>query len=286
MIIFVALLKYFVLNYKLERYQWLGVLMNALAIVMVSGSAFFDPASAQDFTSVATGIGILLIGCLVMSFQFVLEETVMANGQDGAPPLVVVGMEGFWGTLIMIFLVFPVAHALPGHDQGSLENVWDSLTMIANSGELQGMCVFYVLAITGFNVSAIFVTFLMDSVWRSILANFRPVAVWGADLLLFYGLTAHTFGEAWTDWSWLQLAGMLLLFLGTAVYNASVRLPGYAYDEATIAAQVAITPSADIALDSPYLTRRLSLKRGETTSPGAYGTFKGNDGQGRKSFKV
>ena len=62
--------------------------------------------------------------------------------------------------------------------------------------------------------------------WRSIFMNFRPVAVWATDLALFYGVTAGRFGEAWTAWSWLQLAGMAVLLLGTAVYNGSLGVPG------------------------------------------------------------
>ena len=282
-IIFVAILKYFVLRYDLKPYQWIGVFVNALAIVLVSGSAFFDPAT-KDISQVAIGIAILLLGCMIMSMQFVLEETVMSNADNGAPPLVVVGMEGLWGTLIMLFIVFPLAHALPGNDYGSLENVWDSLTMISNSSALQAMTVFYVLSITGFNVSAIFVTFLMDSVWRSILANFRPVAVWGADLGLYYFVTAHSFGEAWTNWSWLQLGGMFLLFFGTATYNATIRLRGFHYDESEIAMQVSMTPTSDMVMDSPYLTKRLSMKR--EAKKEQYGTFQGEDGKSRKSFKV
>jgi hypothetical protein len=42
-----------------------------------------------------------------------------------------------------------------------------------------------------------------------------------------------SFGEAWTQWSWLQLAGMAVLFFGTAVYNApnagSILLEGQWY---------------------------------------------------------
>ncbi|RLO11165.1 hypothetical protein DYB28_011150, partial [Aphanomyces astaci] len=66
--------------------------------------------------------------------------------------------------------------------------------------------------------------FFLDSVWRSILVNFRPVAIWVTSLLFYYVFTNGTYGETWTNWSWLQLGGMLLLFFGTAVYNGNVKL--------------------------------------------------------------
>lgn len=292
-ILFVALQKYFILKYELKSYMWAGVLCNALAIVLVSASAFADPGASNDASQVAFGIAILLIGCLIMSIQFVLEETVMAGDKatgsgQGIPPLVVVGTEGVWGTIIMICVVFPMAHALPGSDAGSLENVWDSIVMVQHNVELQAMVLVYIFTITAFNASAIFVTFLMDSVWRSILANFRPVAIWATDLALFYFVTNGAFGERWTPWSWVQLAGMMMLFFGTAVYNASIRLPGFEYNEKEVKLQVAITPSGQSVFNSPYITKRTSMlpmdKNGPEASP--YGTFQRKISQPRKSFKV
>ena len=286
-IVFVAILKSCFLKTDIKKYMWIGVALNAFAIIMVSASAFADPDADASSNDVAFGIGILLVATLVMSCQFVLEEIFMNHDHSDVsiPPLIVVGMEGLWGTFIMISIVFPLALLLPGSDNGSLEDVYDSLHMIHSSTALQGMIVFYIVSITAFNVSAIYVTFLMDSVWRSILANFRPVAVWGTDLILYYVFTRHTFGEAWTVWSWLQLAGMGLLFVGTAVYNASIRLPFCIYIEEEVKKQVAVTPSGAQVFNSPFITRRLTPMQKEKEA-NSYGTFKGTDGQGRKSFGV
>ena len=50
------------------------------------------------------------------------------------------------------------------------------------------------------------------------------------------------FGEAWTVWSWLELAGMIVLLLGTAVYNGSLKLPCIGGDD---------DPSPSSALSRP-----------------------------------
>lgn len=42
---------------------------------------------------------------------------------------------------------------------------------------LHSTAMLYVVVITTYNVSAIFITQLLESVWRSILENFRPIAV-------------------------------------------------------------------------------------------------------------
>lgn len=52
-------------------------------------------------------------------------------------------------------------------------------------------------------------------------------------MFIYYVITM-SFGEPWTQWSWLQLFGMMILLYGTAVYNApnagSVELHGKWYD--------------------------------------------------------
>jgi len=223
-IVFVAGLKIIFLGFRPTPYMKCGIMLNSTAILLVSASCF---AEEHESSTALIGVSFLILGCLVTSTQYVLEETVMTKRDT--PPMLVIGFEGAWGTIIMLTVIFPLAYLLPGSDNGSVEDFHDSLIMISNSSALQYMCVFYILCITCFNIASIFVTYLLDSVWRSILANFRPVSVWSMDLALYYIFTTGTLGEPWSGWSWLQLAGMLLLFFGTAVYNGNVRFSCYDY---------------------------------------------------------
>jgi hypothetical protein len=118
------------------------------------------------------------------------------------------------------------------------------------------------------NIGVIFITYLLDSVWRSIFDNFRPVSVWALDLLLFYVFTKHTLGEPWTTWSWLQLAGMFLLFYGTAVYNGNVRMRCFDYtrleetqDITAEETRFAFENSPAYGTRSPYLCRSPPMNR-------------------------
>ena len=65
---------------------------------------------------------------------------------------------------------------MPGNDNGCYEDFDDALVMIRNSDKLMLFTVLYVLCITGYNVCAIFITFLLESVWRSILEVSRHEA--------------------------------------------------------------------------------------------------------------
>ena len=235
-IIVTALLKATVLKHRLSSYMWLGIAINTVAMVLVSLTSFLPGASADASAEddgidrdPRVGILFILLSCLVQGSQYVFEERVMTV--DNAPPLVVVGMEGLWGSLLMPIVVFPWAYILPGSDVGGcLENIYDSWVMTCNSGAIQLILAVFTLTVFLYNIFCIYVTFLLSSIWHAILDNFRPVSVWMTDLLLFYVFTSGTFGERWTYGSWIELLGMLLLFLGTAIYNGTVKVPSFDYD--------------------------------------------------------
>ncbi len=237
-IIFVALMKQFFFGYNLATYKWIGIFYNVLSIVLVGVTAMLSADSdssaaavSDDTNNPVLGVVLILCGAFVQSLQYVYEERMMTTTKDlpAAPPLLVVGMEGLWGALICLFVLYPVAFTIKGNDHGSLENLWNSLTILYNTPAIQVMFVLYFTSILFLNVGALLVTFILDSVWRAIFDNFRPISVWIFDLAIFYGVTT-AFGEPWTKWCWIQLFGLCILFYGTAIYNApnagSIRLMG------------------------------------------------------------
>jgi hypothetical protein len=143
--------------------------------------------------------------------------------------LVLVGVEGFWGTLFCVCVLYPIAYFIKGDDHGSLENPFNTLAILKNSPHIQGMFCLYLVSVLLYNILSVTVTFMLDSIWHAILDNFRPVAVWGIDLAIFYVITS-AFGEPWTKYCWIQLISLIILLYGTAVYNApnpgSIRLTG------------------------------------------------------------
>jgi hypothetical protein len=227
-IVFVALLKQFVLGDKLYNFQWVGVLWNVVSIVLVGATAALSPPDDSTEDGVDTnsnaglailGVVLILLGALVQSMQYAFEERVMTMDAS-APPLFLIGMEGLWGSIICLFILYPASYAIPGTDHGSLENPFNTYTMMSNSSAICGIFVLYFLSIFVYNMLAILITYMLNSVWHAILDNFRPVTVWSTDLVLFYCITAGAFGETWSKFSWLQVLGMFVLLYGTAIYNA------------------------------------------------------------------
>ena len=117
--------------------MWLGVTVITFAMLLVASTSFFNKADESESGSKDPRIGVVLVllGCLAQGVQYVFEEKVMAV--DNAPPLVVIGCEGIWGTVLTALVVYPLAFLTPGTDNGSFEDPWDSIHMIASSKLLQ-----------------------------------------------------------------------------------------------------------------------------------------------------
>lgn len=240
-IIFVALMKQHVLGDKLYRFQWIGVSWNVVSVALVGGSAILAESHAGgDDGDVTDNAGLALLGSLlvlcgafVQALQFVFEEKVMNMDDVAVPPLLLIGMEGVWGTFFCMAILYPIAYFLPGNDHGSYEDPFNTWYMVTQDSTIRWAFIVYFFVILGYNVFAVLVTFLLNSVWHAILDNFRPLSIWLVDLAIYY-LIAHgtgDFGEPWrAPYSYVQVVGMAVLLYGTAIYNVpnagSIRLLG------------------------------------------------------------
>lgn len=231
-IVFTALANRFILQKNVRTYQWVGIAFNVLSIVLVGLTATLKTSSSESGAeqqhmssekekSPLLGIMYILMGAVVQSFQYVFEERAMSEQADtiSVSPLLLTGMEGFWGTLICLLVLYPLAYYLPGSDHGSIENPFNTWALICNSAAIQNVFLLYFFSVFAYNILALLVTKMMDSVWHAILDNFRPITVWFVDLLIFYAVT-RAFGEPLSPYSWLQLLSVGVLIYGTLVYNA------------------------------------------------------------------
>jgi drug/metabolite transporter (DMT)-like permease len=207
-----ALLKRYLLNTRLRTHMWVGVGIITFAMLLVAATSMLQPPSADALSSgkdPRIGVVLVLMGCVAQGFQYVFEEKVM--NVDNAPPLVVIGCEGLWGTMLTLLIIYPVAYLMPGTDNGSFENPWDSIQMAKNSKNLQIFMGGFVGLVTIYNCMAVYVTKYLSAIWHAILDNFRPITIWSFDLLIFYKLAPGSgFGEQWTQASWLQLGGLVV----------------------------------------------------------------------------
>jgi drug/metabolite transporter (DMT)-like permease len=146
-IIFVALMKQHVLGDSLFGFQWVGVVWNVVSVILVGGTAIMNEGGSSDDDSEESGqalLGVVLVmaGAVVQAMQFVFEEKVMTMDIP-SPPLLLIGMEGLWGSILCLFVVYPLAYYLPGDDHGSYEDFHNTWHMVTHSSIIQYSFVVY-----------------------------------------------------------------------------------------------------------------------------------------------
>ena len=96
----------------------------------------------------------------------------------GLHPLAALVGQGFFGSLLCLAVVFPLAAVIPGDDNGCQESLYDSMVMLSNSPALLGATVAFTVNVGFFNVASNFITSMLDALWNSIMTNARPITVW------------------------------------------------------------------------------------------------------------
>jgi len=166
--------------------------------------------------------------------QIITEEKMLKSLK--IPPMQVVGYEGVWGTILMICIVFPVNYFLPGEDNGSNENAYDTYLMLCNNHRLLCLICLYIFSCSTYNIAGMMVTGSLSAVHRTMLEASRTMVIWALNLFVHYFVdpTAVGFGEAWTPYSYIQLAGFVVVIFGQTVYGGLLRVPGLTYDDAKL----------------------------------------------------
>jgi len=241
MVIFSALFSKFFLKRELHASHWTGVCIVAFSLFVVALAALHSPdlpkGSSSDSEESSSKpehtVGQTILGCALVVFaqiiqasQIVVEEFLLKTIE--LHPVLVVGLEGFWGTISCSILLCFTSY-IP-EDIGG-EKTLETLYMFFHNGKILGAGLLYASVILCYNLFGMFVTQYTSAVLRTILEGLRCACIWVTDLFIFYVVLGPNpdFGEIWSDWSYLQFCGFLFLLLGMFVYNGIVRIEGLYY---------------------------------------------------------
>lgn len=237
MVIFSAVLSIIFLKKHIHCYEWFAITTTIIALVMIGVAGVFIP-QAESSSAPTFNAGQKLLGCilvilsqLVQAAQIVTEEFILRD--INMPALEIVGWEGIWGLVMMVLIACPFAYIVPfgGNDPSplgkSLENIFDSFQQLFNSSSVLTVSLIFIVAVMLYNIFGMLVTSGSSAINRTILEAARTLLIW---ITMLIANAAHWgFGEVWAPWSWLELAGFILLIISTLMYNAIIKLPFFSY---------------------------------------------------------
>lgn len=237
MTVFTSCFNILFLRRRVRLYQWISVVVTVCACAIVGVSCVMGAAgstTAKPWDKQLYGCFLVVCSQLIQSGQIVCEDFLLSDVD--AQPLQVVGMEGFWGLIITVFIVSPLMMwGVSGPDHGASEDFVDSFYMLMDNSLIMAFTLTYIVCILFLNWAGMVVTNETSSVVRTIFEAVRTSAIWVTDLFIFYVAAPNSvYGETWTTYSWLQLAGFVLLIFGSQMYNGYAKYPKifkYTFDD-------------------------------------------------------
>jgi len=215
-------------------FKWLGVAICSFGIVLVGLASVWGNAAAEGNAEDSSGtrellllgMGLALAGQVVQAAQVTAEEHLLK--ECDLPELQIVGFEGMWGGM-MTLGVLAVFYYLPGEDHGRFEDTVDTAYLIWGNGPLAAWTLVYLFSCSTYNIAGMAVTGALTAVHRVMIEALRTAVVWGFGLMVHSVNPGSKLGEAWTAYSWLEVAGFVMIIFGQGVYGAMLRVPGLRY---------------------------------------------------------
>ena len=205
------------LGRKQYAHHWISLFTIVSGVALVGFVSIMAKHTSTDevATTSLTGILLLLLAQCFTGGQFVVEEKLLSG--NNLDPLLVVGLEGFWGCLVFAFLL-PMFQKIECDNalchNGRLEDSLGAFQDYQNNPILYVQSILNIITIAGFNVTGVMITKYASAAQRSTVDTCRTLIIWC--VFLCAGKEKFMVGE---------LFGFFLLILGTLVYNEIVEIP-------------------------------------------------------------
>ncbi|GKT32662.1 Solute carrier family 35 member SLC35F1/F2/F6 like protein [Aduncisulcus paluster] len=225
-IIFSALISIIFMKKSLKGYQWYGIGICFVGLILVALSGALSSDSDGDDNSISLqqqilGMSLVVLGQIAYASQFACEEYIMAKLH--ASPNQIVAFEGIYGVILTLFILVPLFYLIPGDDNGHAEDFFETFIMIKNNWYILLPTFGFVFSIALYNLCGQNVTSLTTCVHRTLLEALRSVVVWVVSVIEGYTIHSLAVGETLSWWSILEALGFLVLTYGTLIYNVIVK---------------------------------------------------------------
>jgi hypothetical protein len=223
----------FVLKRQHYPYMWWSAVIVAVGTLTTS---FSYVLSIKTDLSQETVVGVILalVSQILFGVRSGIEDYIMHDGC--VDPSLLVGIEGIYGLIFTSFILMPIANAMKGNDDGSIENFQKTFDLLRQKPLIIGLEVLFLIVVLGLNVFLKMTINAMGAVVGTSLESARGFCTWAADILLRYCLKNSEiarmnpdFGEELTLWSILRLAGFLISVAGIVLCNRVLQMPCFHY---------------------------------------------------------
>lgn len=241
-VVFTALFSTILGKKKLPSFKWVAVAICVAGLALAGSSEYMNFSKSNDNAgTILIGLSMSLVSEAMFAFQVSFDEVMMKKRH--AHPTFCVGMEGVYGTIILIPVVLLAWLAIPGNQNGSYENLPDTFYRIGQSAVIGGFLAFYILDIFVVAIADATITKYLSGVHSSLVSVGRTIVVWVLELLLFYGAPeaiAKQYGQKWDVYSPLKVAGFLVVVVSIFMYDAHIKLPFLDYSSLQKPAEVSL----------------------------------------------
>ncbi len=218
MVVFTAIFSLMVLKRRYSVFQWGGIGIVVVGLIIVGVSTLLKGGDENSTTSkLIAGLLLTVLGSALNAIQNVVEEKLLKAANYTVHPLEVVGWEGLSGMINGSFILLPIVQHISGPRSGNCgvqEDTLDSLYMIAHSYEVVLLNLLYIFGLMALNWTANSLSLHLSATHRNLINTSRTVLVWIFSLILYYKVDRDV-GENWNEYSLVQLAGFVLLIAGT-----------------------------------------------------------------------
>lgn len=207
-----------------HHYVSLVMIVAAVAIVGVAGIVASDDGEDDKTPTTPIGVGLIILAQLFTGGQFVTEEKLLSGYY--LDPLLVVGLEGFWGCVYYSILlpIFQNVHCETKPDSnglchynpedgygpkaGTIEDTKEAWKNLTGDSFLIATSIGIIISIACFNATGVAITKYASAPQRSTVDTSRTLLIW----IVQMAMGQETF-------IWGQLVGFVLLVAGTLIYN-------------------------------------------------------------------
>ncbi len=233
--IFSAGLSIIMLKRNLRNYQWVSLVLCMGGLGLASISQFLN--GKTESAKLGLGIALVLLAEAFRSVRMVYDERMMRVHKYN--PFMIIAMEGAVGTLFATISLITVNFmAQEGNVNGVYESFENTMYMIGSSGAMIALMVTFPIWVNSMYLSGIYVTKLVSAVYNAVVTVLTVAVVWAVELILYYG-SNHVYGDGWTNYSFMQIGGFLIILLSTLMYDGTLKFPKF-FDYTPTVSQISV----------------------------------------------